>query len=295
MPRRVALATYARAPELAPDDRALVPALAECGVHADAAVWNGERVAWDAYDAVIIRSCWDYHLQIDRFDAWLGELEARGVCVMNSPRLLRWNANKRYLLDLAQHGVATIPTLIVPAGAAATAEVMAAAEGWESFVVKPAVSASGYETYALRLPLDDAARRLVGRVAITGDVLLQPFVPEVARDGEYSLVFIDGEFSHAALKRAAAGEFRVQTDYGGSVEPVVVGAELIEQAERVVGALAERPVYARVDGVVRGDAFLLMELELIEPNLFLGGAVGSVERLARAIDRRIGGARRGGP
>jgi len=285
--RRIALATYERAPQLAPDDQLLPPALASLGVFAEPVVWSSKSTKWDQYDAVVIRSCWDYHLCFAEFLAWLAVLEASGIAVFNSPKLVRWNADKRYLLDLAQRGVATIPTMIVPRGRSRDVEPLAVAEGWTRFVLKPTVSASGYETYSLRTPLDADARAVVAQVAALGDALLQPLVDEVARDGEYSFTFIDGTFSHATLKRAAAGEFRVQTEHGGSVEPVVAAQSLVEQATHVLRVLPETPLYARVDGVARGDAFLLMELELIEPNLFLAAADDAAERLARAINRRL--------
>jgi glutathione synthase/RimK-type ligase-like ATP-grasp enzyme len=148
---------------------------------------------------------------------------------------------------------------------------------------------NGYETYALRSPLEDSAHTAIARVTTTGDALLQPFAEEVSRDGEYSFTFIDGELSHATLKRAKAGEFRVQTVYGGSVEPIDAPAALSDQASHALSVLPEMPLYARVDGIARGSAFLLMELELIEPNLFLAAATGAANRFAAAIVRRLEG------
>jgi glutathione synthase/RimK-type ligase-like ATP-grasp enzyme len=288
MVRRIALATYSRAPRLAADDQLLPPALASLGITAEPVVWSNDSATWSDFDAVVVRSCWDYHLQFAEFLAWLARLDAEGIAVWNSSPLVRWNADKRYLLDLARRGVATIPTMIVPRGRGCDVESLAIAEGWTRFVLKPTVSASGYETYALRTPLDDAAREAIAKVTAIGDALLQPFVEEVPRYGEYSFTFIDGAFSHATLKRATPGEFRVQTEHGGSVELVDAPRALVEQATHALKVLPETPLYARVDGIARGSAFLLMELELIEPNLFLGEASGAAERLAAAIDRRVG-------
>jgi len=120
-----------------------------------------------------------------------------------------------------------------------------------------------------------------------GEMLVQPFADEVPRHGEYSFTFIDGAFSHATIKRPSRGEFRVQTEHGGSVDPIDVNESLVSQARQVIGALPETPLYARVDGIVRGGAFLLMELELIEPNLFLDYQSGATDRLARAIAARL--------
>jgi glutathione synthase/RimK-type ligase-like ATP-grasp enzyme len=289
--RRIALATYSRAPALAPDDRVLVPALAARGVAAEAAVWADERVLWTGFDAVVVRSCWDYHLRIDAFHDWLARLAAAGIAVWNQPAFLRWNADKRYLLDLAQRGIATIPTIGVPRGAADDVAAIVRAEGWRRFVLKPAVSASGYETHALRVPLDDEALDVIVRVTVAGDALVQPFADEVARDGEWSFMFFDGAFSHAAIKRAAPGEFRVQAEYGGAVSRIDAPRGLVAQATHVMRALDARspdpPLYARVDGIVRDDALLLMELELIEPNLFLEQDPGAADRFAAAIVGRL--------
>jgi glutathione synthase/RimK-type ligase-like ATP-grasp enzyme len=284
--KRIALATYERTPELAPDDNALVPALAEVGLRAEPVVWSSAAVDWRAYDAVILRSTWDYHLRLDEFRAWLDRLESLDVRVMNSPSLVRWNSDKRYLLDLARKGVATIPTMVVTSGVADDVERVASAEGWSRVVVKPAVSASGFETYAVDVPFNESARAAIKSAVGVGDMLVQPFAPEVPRDGEYSFVFIDGSFSHSAIKRAGRGEFRVQTEHGGSVAPITVDDSLIRQAEAALGAAPENPLYARVDGISRGGAFLLMELELIEPNLFLEFGNAAATKLAAAISRR---------
>lgn len=285
--RRIALATYEGAPELAPDDRALVPALASIDIETKAVVWSDSTVDWTAFDAVIVRSCWDYHLRLDEFRSWLDRLEAAAVATFNSPSLIRWNADKRYLLDLARRGVATIPTMVVSGGTADDVGRVAAAEEWSRVVIKPAVSASGYETYALDAPFDPGAAAIAGRVASLGDMLVQPFAREVPRDGEYSFTFIDGEFSHATIKRAAPTEFRVQTEHGGSVAAIEAPPGLVTQARAVLRALPEIPLYARVDGIARESAFLLMELELIEPNLFLEFSNGAAERLVSAIKRRL--------
>jgi glutathione synthase/RimK-type ligase-like ATP-grasp enzyme len=283
----IALATYEKAPRLAPDDRGLIPALAREGVDAVPTIWSRDR-EWDRFDAVVIRSCWDYHRRAGEFLSWLGRLSTDRIPTWNSPDLIRWNSDKRYLLDLERKGVVIVPTIVVPRGR--VEEVLARCDerDWTRFVIKPVVSASGYETHAFTRPVDVTASALVARVLSVGDALLQPFAEEVERDGEYSFTFIDGELSHAAIKRAAAGEFRVQTEYGGSVALVDPPDGLVEQAANALAAIDEKPLYARVDGIARGDAFLLTELELIEPNLFLEYAPGATERLARAIAARVG-------
>lgn len=284
--RHVALATYENAPRLAPDDRALIPALERVGIDAQPVVWSRDR-EWDLFDAVVIRSCWDYHRRSGEFLAWLDRLAAHRIPTWNSPQMIWWNADKRYLFDLAGRGVPTVPTIVIQNGTPDDVVDACAAQGWTKFVVKPAVSASGYETHALVAPLDEAAVARVSQAMAAGDILVQPFVEEVARDGEYSFVFIDGHLSHATIKRAAPGEFRVQQEFGGSVTAIVAPPRLAAQAEQVLEVLPETPLYARVDGIARQKTFVLTELELIEPNLFMEYAPGSADKFAAAIAGRL--------
>jgi len=286
----VALATYEKAPRLTADDQSLIPALDRAGVDAVAAVWSRDR-EWTLFDAVVIRSCWDYYLRIGEFLSWVERLEANRIPTWNSPDVIRWNSDKRYLLDLARRGIATVPTAFLARATVDDVVATCAANGWTRFVVKPAVSASGYETHALTAPLDDAATALVSQALAVGDVLVQPFIEEVEREGEYSFIFIDGALSHTTIKRAAAGEFRVQTEYGGSVTSIEPPAGLAVQAAEALDMIPETQLYARVDGVARGEELLLTELELIEPNLFLNHATGAADRLAHAIARRLASAR----
>lgn len=284
---RLALATYANAPSLAPDDRLLLPALAAAGIDGEPVVWSDDDVIWETFDGVIIRSCWDYHLRHAQFRGWLERLDASRLPVWNSVPLVDWNAHKSYLIDLSSHGVPIVPTRVLDGPTEEEIEALVQEEGWQRFVLKPAISASGYETHALDAGFDAPTREIIRQLATAGDVLVQPFVDEVPRDGEYSLIFIDGAFSHSAIKRAAGSEFRVQTEHGGSVTAIDVDPWLIEAGSRVLNALPEVPLYARVDGVMRGQDFLLMELELIEPNLFLELRPGSADRLAEALRDRL--------
>jgi hypothetical protein len=215
-PPRVALATQAALPDLYADDRLLIPALAARGVHAGAAVWDDPSVDWTTFDAVVVRSCWDYHLKHDAFLAWVARLEHAGVAVWNPPAVIRWNAEKGYLRQLDDRDVRIVPTRWIERGSAGSLHDVLHDAGWERAVVKPAISASAHETWrtSRQSATDDEARfrRMVQR----GRVLVQPFMEAVVSTGEWSHVFIGGEFSHAMLKRARSGDFRVQSEHGGS-------------------------------------------------------------------------------
>lgn len=280
---RIALATYEHEPSLAPDDQLLLRAFSALGLDAEPAVWSSDEVIWETFDAIVIRSCWDYHRRYGEFRAWIERLDASRLPVFNPIRVVEWNSHKSYLVDLERRGVATVPTRIVTSGGTGAVESLVREAGWSRFVLKPAVSASGFETHALDASFDPATLAIVERVTRLGDVLVQPFIEDVSAHGEYSLIYIDGQFSHSAIKRAAKSEFRVQTEHGGSVTPVAVDSWLVEAGMKALKALPEMPLYARVDGVARNDEFLLMELELIEPNLFFELRHGSAEAFASAV------------
>jgi glutathione synthase/RimK-type ligase-like ATP-grasp enzyme len=284
---RVALATQAALPQLCADDRLLIPALAAGGVHASAAVWSDPSVDWTTFDAVVIRSCWDYHLRHHDFLAWVARLERAGVALWNPPAVIRWNAEKGYLRELGERGVRIVPTRWIERGSTDTLHDLLHGAGWDAAVVKPAISASAHETW--RTSRDAAARDEARFRALLerGRVLVQPFMEEVVATGEWSLVFIGGEFSHALLKRARSGDFRVQSEHGGSASRGDPGAHVVEQARRALHAGASDSLYARVDGCVVDGELVLMELELIEPLLFLAEHPDAPARLAAALVERL--------
>jgi glutathione synthase/RimK-type ligase-like ATP-grasp enzyme len=286
---RIALATYDRAPSLAPDDQLLLPEFAALGIDAEPAVWSSEEVIWETFDAVVIRSCWDYHLRVAAFREWLARLDASRLPVWNSVGLVEWNSHKNYLIDLERRGVTIVPTRLIGEGGSAAIEAVVRDAGWSRFVLKPAVSASGFETHAFDADFGAETRQAIDRVTRLGDVLVQPFLEEVPARGEHSLIYFEGKFSHAAIKRAAASDFRVQTEHGGSVTPVLVDQWLVDAGMKALKALPDMPLYARVDGVARNDEFLLMELELIEPNLFFELQPGSAAAFASAVATVLAG------
>ena len=292
MPIRIALATERRLPELTSDDRVLLAELRRRGVDAGPAVWDAP-LDWGAFDAVVIRSCWDSHLRRAEFVDWTRRVEEAGVRLLDPVPLVEWNTDKRYLRDLAALGIAVVPTRWVSAGGPAPrlAELLAA-EGWEQGVVKPAISAGAYHTWrtsAATAP-DDEARFTALVHGGAGEVLVQPFVEGVMREGEWSLVFFAGRFSHAVRKRPADGDFRVQPQFGGLTEataappPLVAdGARVVEAAAHATGLEPRDLLYARVDGVEDEGRLVLMELECVEPNLFFEHDAGAAYRFADAL------------
>lgn len=289
MPRpQVALVTSAALPALYDDDRPLIPALAALGVDARPAVWTDPAIDWPAFDAVVIRSPWDYFMRVDEFRAWLAARLADGTRLHNSGRVLTWNFDKGYLAELAAAGVTLVPTIVVPQGEPADVAARAGARGWDDVVVKPTISGGAYRLHRFRLA-DEArfADELATTLAGCG-LLIQPFLPAIETGGELSLLFFGGAFSHAVRKRPAPGEFRVQFMFGGTSEPAEVRPAWIAAAEACLAAMPGPTVYARVDGVIdERDQFLLMELEVFEPVMYLADHPEATDRFARAIAAAI--------
>ena len=285
---RVALITCEKFANLYEDDLLLVSALEEIGISAVPAVWSRDDIDWTSFDALVMRTPWDYFERADEFRAWLDERIASGVLMCNSQEILDWNFDKGYLQDLARQGVELVPTICIAREEKADIAALARARGWDEIVVKPTIGGGGYRTYRFKL---DEFPRYAGEIEQTlkdRGLLVQPFLPEIF-NGELSLLYFDGVYSHAVRKRPAAGEYRVQFQYGGTNENAEVSEELIAQARVCVEHAPALPVYARVDGVVKDGRFLLMELEIFEPLMFLARHPEAPGRFARAIRGRLPG------
>lgn len=281
---RLAIATSSMVPGIHPDDQHLADALRSLGIETVPCVWNDPGVDWSRYGAVLMRSTWDYFKHYAAFVEWLDRLP---IPTINDKALLRWNSDKRYLLELAAQGVDIIPTTI--AAGTELRQTLARMPGQE-VVVKPTVSGTAW--YTARGVVGDAAfEQVVAQLPREFEYLVQPFVPEVVSDGEWSLLFFGGEYSHAVIKRAAAGDYRVQSDFGGTADAVDPDPALIASARRALAAAAALghadSAYARVDGVICKGRFLLMELEMIEPFLHLGARPEAAERFAADLHRRL--------
>lgn len=284
---RVALVTCAAYPDLHEDDRLLIPAFERLGFAVDPTVWSDPTVDWSSFDALVIRSPWDYFERSDEFQAWLDARAASGVLMCNSAAILEWNYDKRYLVDLEAAGVSVVPSIYVAPGERADVAARVAAHGWEEIVVKPTISGGAYRTHRFRVADAERYASEIDDILTDRGLLIQPFLPEIVRDGELSMLFFDGVFSHAVRKRAKSGEYRVQIQFGGKAERAEVDAALVEQARACVLSAPSLPVYARVDGLVVDGSFLLMELEVFEPLLYLATDSEAPARFARAVKGRL--------
>ena len=241
--------------------------------------WDDANVDWSAFDAVIIGTTWDYW---DRHDLFLETLDSieKSTKLFNSSAMVRWNSNKQYLKELAESGTNLIPTQWIDEPSASNIEAAFELLDSDDIVVKRQVGAGA-----------DGQHRLTRGEAIpelTSPMMVQPFFPSIQTEGELSMIYIDGEYSHALIKRAVNGDYRIQSMYGGTEEATTPNDDDLTQARHVLNSLDEMPLYARVD-MLRADSgsLYLMELELIEPYLYpiQGPDLGRL--MAEAIERRL--------
>lgn len=258
----------------------ILPALAAVGVQAEPVVWDDPSVAWGEFDGVVVRATWTYTARVEAFVDWVDRIAAV-VPLANPAAVIRWNSDKRYLGDLSEAGVATIPTTYLRAGSGVRLTDLEVFDAWPELVVKPTVSAGARQSGRFGLDDLEAAQALVDTIhGLGSDVMLQPYLAAVDVEGETDLLVFGDQISHAvakggvlALGAGAAPDERLAVDQWHRPTPMT--DELIAFAREVLAAVPGRPslVQARVDSVVDQEGTRrLMELELIEPYLFLSAA-----------------------
>lgn len=281
---RVALATCLVKPEPDPDEEPLVAAIRAHGVDVRVAAWDDAATDWAGFDWVVLRSTWNYTERPAAFLSWLGELESH-TRVLNPVAIVRENIDKRYLLALAARGVATVPTLVFERGGDHELERELDAHGMADIVIKPVIGAASFCTRRFVDGRSDAARAFFASQLKERAMLVQPYERGVEETGERALVFIDGELTHAVRKtpRFDGEDERVS-------EALPIADDERSLAHAALAPYRERILYGRVD-VVRDAAGRpqVMELELIEPSLFLRQEPAALRRLAAGIARHRSG------
>lgn len=274
---RVAVATCAS--EVDPDSDLLLRALTDLGVDAELVVWNDECVDWNDYTLTVVRSTWDYTSQREAFLAWARSL----AHVVNPYEALEYSSDKRYLFDVAARGFPIVESRLVAVGETPTFYDV-------DFVVKPCVGAGSIDADRYRPEEVERASEHVARLhALSRDVLVQPYVASVDEVGETALIFIGGEFSHSMVKAAMLNVapdtrdrlYRAERMSRGLADPAALAL-----ARAVLEDVGFNLTYARVDLVATPEGWAVMELELVEPSLFLSYDEGAPARLARAIHAR---------
>ncbi len=252
----------------------------------DVTVWNDASVNWAAYDCLIFRSIWDYFEFPTEFNDWLNDIDRLNIKTLNPLSVIRQNQHKFYLQTLQNQGFDIIPTIFIEKNTDFNQDILKQ-NGWSKAVIKPAISAGSYLTTLFGIDEIEAVAAEYTPIAAERDLLLQPFMPEIQTQGEISMLFYGGQYSHAILKKPVQNDFRVQVQFGGVATPYQPSKDVIETAEKIIATFGQNLLYARVDGIMSGGRFLLMEVELIEPDLFFDYHPEAKKRYLTALERMI--------
>ncbi len=246
--------------------------------------WNIET-DWNTYDLVIIRSTWDYQSNLEQFSEVLKEINDSKAILLNNIELVMWNINKNYLFEIENNGIELVQTIIKPYLEKSDIENAFDKFNNNELIIKPTISANADDTFRIVKGDFNSFEKLLS-VFEDRECMIQPFMQNVVEEGEYSLIYFNGELSHTILKTVGAGDYRVQEEHGGGVTTIETPEKmLVSSADKVIHSLFEKPFYARVDLVrTLNNSFALMEVELIEPSLYFRFNSKSATTFAKCID-----------
>ena len=268
-------------------DLGFVP-LAALGWQIIAVPWRSSRTDWDQFDAVYIGTPWDYPEDSDKFLSLLKSIDRSKAVLVNDLELVLWSMSKTYLRDLESQGAAIVPSLWFEGMTPGCLYDIFNNFGVDQIIVKPVVSTNATDTFLLDCESFAEIEQTLCKVFAERPCLAQPFIENIRDEGEYSLFYFNRRFSHAIQKIPGEGDFRVQEEYGADIIPVLPEPALLKTSDGVMQLVNPEPVYARVD-FVRGpdNQFLLMELELVEPSMYLRMDSKAPARFAEAFDRYV--------
>ncbi|MCP9745677.1 RimK family alpha-L-glutamate ligase [Lacihabitans sp. CS3-21] len=277
---KIAIATYDKLPDLTFNDQLLIPIFRENGYTVSPEIWDDSEVDWSSFDIVLIRSTWDYYLKPVEFKNWISQFINSKTRLINSAEMVLKNSHKFYLKELANKGVSIIPTIF-----SSEKIELEKLKMWEKIVIKPAVSAGSHETEIFEVNM--LTQEVLDNKTRTGDWLVQPFLEEIKDAGEISMLFFGGNFSHAIQKVPKSGDFRVQKQFGAQYLKFEPSTTLLSIAKNIVEIAGKESVYARIDGVITQNGFLLMEVEMIEPDLFFEHTLDGPNRFVEAVLKEL--------
>jgi len=245
--------------------------------------WDNLHFDWSSTRYVLFRTTWDYFDRFPEFERWLERIKNH-TSFINPLEILYWNLDKHYLKELESGEIRIPPTLFIEAGYAGKLEEVLALSGWREAILKPAVSGAARHTYRINMKTVKNVEHIFAELIREESMMIQEFQENVIREGEVAYMIFEGRFSHAVLKKARPGDFRVQDDFGGTVADYHPDREEIAFAEHVVNSCNFDPVYARVD-IIRDNSYALCvsELELIEPELWFRRCPEATGKFARAV------------
>ncbi|PWN07299.1 ATP-grasp domain-containing protein [Rhodohalobacter mucosus] len=272
------------------EDQLLQEALKERGITSVRVDWADPEVDWESFKCVVFRTTWDYFERFREFTLWLNRVE-KLTRLCNDISLIRWNMDKHYLKDLENRGIPVVDSLMIEKESTLDLRSLLEESGWTEGVIKPCVSGAARHTYRVNRESAAEIEKFIRPLLSGESFILQPFLPEIMTTGEDTLMVIGGEVTHAVRKVAKEGDFRVQDDHGGTVHEYKPLQEQVQLAVKAMDACNPEPVYGRVDMVrnLEGE-WVVMELELIEPELWMRTHPEAAEVFAEALSKFMEGA-----
>lgn len=269
-------------------DKLLIEPMKQHGWLAEEVSWRKENVNWSDYDAVIVRSTWDYQHDSEKFLKVLNKINSL-THLENNLELMKWNMNKKYLFDLESKGVQIVTTLWENKFDCIKALSYFETLESDEIIIKPNISASADNTFRLNKDTIVSSFDTLENIFADREFMVQPFIKSIVSEGEYSLFFFNGKLSHSVKKIPKENDFRVQEEHGGDIQPITAPEKVVSIAENIIKQLSTTPLYLRVDLVpTNNDQFALMELELIEPSLYLNKDPEAPLRFVKAFIEKIG-------
>ena len=250
-------------------DNLIIEPFSNLGWECEFIPWDSTSINWNDFDAVIIRSTWDYQQKEKLFFKTLQSIEASSAILYNSLDTVKWNINKRYLLELERENISIIPTRLYDSFDFEIVSQLFSFFNEDKLVIKPCVSANADDTFILEQSKMENLKSYLEGAFSQKDFLVQPFIKDIKNEGEYSLIYFGNRLSHVLLKTPKNGDFRVQEEHGGILKAInKPESSLIDFGNKVMGTIPYQCLYSRVDVVRGSDNYLLMEVELIEPSLY---------------------------
>ena len=269
------------------EDQLLHDALTSNGLRVQRRDWADSDMDWKTTRSAIFRTTWDYFHRFDKFKSWL-EVVSQQTTLFNAESLIRWNLDKHYLQDLKNRGVNIVDSTFIKRGDCKTLSALCDPIDAQELILKPTISGAARHTYRITSENVEKHEAVFRELIEQEDMMLQPFQYNILKKGELSLMVMDGTYTHAVRKRAKANDFRVQDDFGGSVETHQATESEIEFALQAVNACEPKPLYARVDIIEDNQSQLAVsELELIEPELWFRENPKAADVLAAGIARNL--------
>ena len=267
-------------------DNLIVKPLSDLSWECSFIPWDSNSINWDDFDAVIIRSTWDYQLKEKLFFKTLQSIEASSAVLYNSLETVKWNINKRYLLELERENISIIPTRLYDSFDFDVVSQLFSFFNESKLIIKPCVSANADDTFILEQNKMGSLKSVLENTFSQKEFLIQPFIKNIRSEGEYSLIYFGNRLSHILLKTPKNGDFRVQEEHGGILKAInKPESSLIDFGNKVMGTIPYQCLYSRVDVVRSSNNYLLMEVELIEPSLYFNMDSKSPQMFAEVFNK----------